>query len=145
MNKSLRKNRTFPYLSTKYLLITKRKGITLRWKSLENRTLISTGTSWNYMPPDRTLREHRIPSVKFLPKMHNATNHHTIRNWGTLYEILAYRLQKFQGHESQGKTEELYQTEIKRWVNTMHNHGLDPFTIKGITGTLVNLNGGLRI
>lgn len=52
-----------------------------------------------------------------------------------LKDILQNNLQKCQGHESQGKAEDLHQTETKKQVNTMHNHGLDPFTLKGIIGT----------
>lgn len=63
------------------------------------------------------------------------TKHYTKETEEHLYKILAYILQKHQGHESQGKAEDLHQTEIKNQVNTVHNHGLDPFTVTGIIGT----------
>ena len=45
--------------------------------------------------------------------MHNMTKHYTKETEEHLYKILAYILQKHQGHESQGKAEDLHQTEIK--------------------------------
>lgn len=67
--------------------------------------------------------------------MHNMTKHYTKETEEHFYKTLAYILQKCQGHESQGKAEDLHQTETKKQVNTVHNHGLDPFTLKGIIGT----------
>lgn len=87
------------------------------------------------MSSDRTPRAHTISSAKFSSEIHNMTKHYTKETEGHLYKILAYILQKRQGHESQGKAEDLHQTEIKNQVNTVHNHGLDPFTITGIIGT----------
>lgn len=86
------------------------------------------------MPPDKTLRENTISSTKF-SEMHNMTKHYIKETEGHFQKILAYLLQKCQGHESQGKAEDLHQIEIKKQVNTVHNPGLDPFTIKAITGT----------
>lgn len=45
----------------------------------------------------------------------------------TKYE--ACNLQKCQGYESEGKTEELFQTEENRWLKLTFDSELEPFAI----------------
>ena len=61
---------------------------------------------------------------------------------GHFTKQLAFSPQKCQGHESQGKTEEVFhmkKTEVILQLNAMHDSELELFAIKNILGIIGNI------
>lgn len=57
---------------------------------------------------------------------------------------MAFSPQKCQGHEGQGKTEDMFQkTEAILQLNAMHDSELELFAIKNILGIIGNIWMGL--
>lgn len=94
--------------------------------------IINIRMNWNHAPPEM-MQQEQCHFHDFLPVMHTwiwlcrYIRQTQIVGQCTKYE--ACNLQKCQGYESQGKTEELFQIKENRWLKLTFDSELEPFPI----------------